>query len=409
MFKLVFGFIPSIIKTFSNFKNMNDIYHNLQQQQKNVSLFHLGHWVRLKVGGQPFIVRRKTLNKYSDSILSGIAHDDKITTKSITEMLTKPSSMFENMFDDNPSPPPYLNNKNPTSNENNENINIIGEDELKSTIKHDLEYQETHRTLPTKTESTSKESESKRKYRNEVEEQIESEKKKYNNIHNLQSGVNFQHGENDEFETSINNETGEKKFKFEKDHDGYYLIDRDPLYFNVILNFLRTGIVTIPPSLDIKCLIADSKFYRLNELELFLNDRVLEERRNLERLEILKNEFNQVSNSVGIKNNNGDNEIYFILPMKWFVEWKRFIDGSNSPPSSTIITTGFFKTMDGFPIHQLKDNLELDSDYICISKETFLAFNKFYKMVGPIIMRQTRNIYDNPPYQFLSSKIWNIK
>ncbi|EAL70373.1 hypothetical protein DDB_G0274961 [Dictyostelium discoideum AX4] len=404
MFKILFGFIPSIIKTFSNFKNMNDIYQNLQHQQKNVSLFHLGHWVRIKVGGQPFIVRRKTLNKYSDSILSGIAHDDKITTKTITEILSKPSSMFENMFDDNQPPPPLPNNKNskppPTS-----------ENELKSIKKQDLEYQETHKNLPTIVETTTSESSSSSSNnKNEVEEQIEIEKKKYyNNIHNLQSGVNFQHGENDEFETSINNETGEKKFKFEKDHDGFYLIDRDPVYFNVILNFLRTGVITIPPSLDIKCLIADSKFYRLNELELFLNDRVLEERRNLERLEILKNEFNQVSSSINNKVNNSTNEIYFILPMNWFVEWKRFIDGSNLPPTSNIVTTSFFKTIDGLPIHQLKDNLQLDSDYICISKETFLAFNKFYKMVGPIIMRQTKNIYDNPPYQFLSSKIWNIK
>ncbi|KAM9965380.1 hypothetical protein ACTFIW_005196 [Dictyostelium discoideum] len=400
MFKILFGFIPSIIKTFSNFKNMNDIYQNLQHQQKNVSLFHLGHWVRIKVGGQPFIVRRKTLNKYSDSILSGIAHDDKISTKTITEILSKPSSMFENMFDDNkpPPPPPSPNNKNSKPPPTTEN-------ELKSIKKQDLEYQETHKNLPAIVETTSESSKSSSKN----EEQIEFEKKIYNNIHNLQSGVNFQHGENDEFETSINNETGEKKFKFEKDHDGFYLIDRDPVYFNVILNFLRTGIITIPPSLDIKCLIADSKFYRLNELELFLNDRVLEERRNLERLEILKNEFNQVSSSVNNKVNNSTNEIYFILPMDWFVEWKRFIDGSNSPPTSNIVTTNFFKTIDGLPIHQLKDNLQLDSDYICISKETFLAFNKFYKMVGPIIMRQTRNIYDNPPYQFLSSKIWNIK
>lgn len=246
---------------------MNDIYQNLQHQQKNVSLFHLGHWVRIKVGGQPFIVRRKTLNKYSDSILSGIAHDDKITTKTITEILSKPSSMFENMFDDNQPPPPLPNNKNskppPTS-----------ENELKSIKKQDLEYQETHKNLPTIVETTTSESSSSSSNnKNEVEEQIEIEKKKYyNNIHNLQSGVNFQHGENDEFETSINNETGEKKFKFEKDHDGFYLIDRDPVYFNVILNFLRTGVITIPPSLDIKCLIADSKFYRLNELELFLND-----------------------------------------------------------------------------------------------------------------------------------------
>ncbi|EGC40578.1 hypothetical protein DICPUDRAFT_73850 [Dictyostelium purpureum] len=384
MFKILFGFIPSLISTFSNLKNFNEIYKNLQQQQKNVSLFHLGgHWIRLKVGGQPFIVRRKTLNRHAESILAGIAQDDKINSKIITDLFSVP---FESMVHDDTTPPPedlsniksdqnkQKNNKitNSTIGYNdNKKLPVINDKHLKyKQFKHNQEYLE-------------------ELSRNE--DILNQDEKK-------------DRDENSHYFDEVENEKGEKKIKFEKDHDGFYLIDRDPVYFGFILNYLRTGSIQIPPSLDIQCFISDSKFYRLTELEMILNDRIVNDKRVLERQEIYRSEFSLHN----ILETNHKQNLYFMLPMNWFAQWKRFIDGG-IPPPKTINTTVFFKTLDGYPIHSLKEGLRVDCDYICVSKETWLIFNKYYKLVGPILMRTTKDIYDNPPEHFISSKIWNVK
>eukprot|EP01133_Synstelium_polycarpum_P004047 gene4047-4689_t len=65
----------------------------------------------------------------------------------------------------------------------------------------------------------------------------------------------------------VNVKHGDPYFKFEKDSEGFYLIDRDSTYFNVILNYLRTGHVGKLGDLDKKMLILEAQFYHLHQLE----------------------------------------------------------------------------------------------------------------------------------------------
>ena len=45
------------------------------------------------------------------------------------------------------------------------------------------------------------------------------------------------------------------------DEKGVYFFDRDHKYFNIVLNFLRTGAVEVTESIDLNCLLLEAQYY----------------------------------------------------------------------------------------------------------------------------------------------------
>jgi hypothetical protein len=56
------------------------------------------------------------------------------------------------------------------------------------------------------------------------------------------------------------------KFKPELDHKGSILIDRNPKKFDVILEYLRTGVMELPPDMKPDSLILEAEFYGYTRL-----------------------------------------------------------------------------------------------------------------------------------------------
>ncbi|KAF2069449.1 hypothetical protein CYY_009231 [Polysphondylium violaceum] len=365
MWKVLIGFVPSIIKTLGDFRRFNDIYKNFSQQQKNVTLFHLGHWIRLRVGGVPFIVRRKTLNRYPESVFTTIVLDDK-TSKKITDIFAKPAAIIEDFVSDRPQ------ESSKTTRSSSKNL------------KNDKYYDIKNNT---------------KQINNNIKDSPSSSSSSSSSLNIDQDEDNNKSIKDKETSTSsVGDEKHSSGIKFEKDFDGFYLIDRDPKYFELVLSFLRTGEVHVPPSYDINLLVCEAKFYHLHDLESILKNRILEERRKRERALVYGSEFDITQLDSKAKRYN------FIIPKQWLTKWKQFIDGDNPPPD-IIDNNVFFDSQD-----KLLNNLKQEQDYVCISKESWLLLNQTYITKGPIIIRTSTNIYDNPPSNMSTAfSIWNIK
>merc|ERR1712018_96333 len=59
-----------------------------------------------------------------------------------------------------------------------------------------------------------------------------------------------------------------------KDENGAFFIDRDPKYFNVVLNFLRTGEVEEDETIDPNFLLKEAQYYGLNGMIVIVNDKI---------------------------------------------------------------------------------------------------------------------------------------
>ncbi|GAM19319.1 hypothetical protein SAMD00019534_024940 [Acytostelium subglobosum LB1] len=324
-------------KALSQFRRVNDLYKHVQDTQKNVALFHLGHWVKLKVGGVPFIVRRRTLNWYPGSVFSSIAIYDKNTTKRLTEFIANPFLLNSRLLESTTNDDPHI---------------------AITPASTDSECTMGYNALPI------------------IQQQQQQQ------IHGGSYTTTTPGKEIATIPTK-------PSFKFEKDPDGYYLIDRDSQLFAIILNYLRSGEVgTLPSTVDINMLLLDAQFYRLYDLETKLSKRILSTRREDERIFVLNSELNEM-----------ETPPFFIIDIKWVRSWKMFIE-EEGPIPEPINNTHLLKH-DG----SLRDGLVHKVDYICVTKPTWLMITKHYPKSGPIISRPTKNIYDTPT----QCSIWDIK
>ncbi|KAH7707985.1 BTB/POZ domain-containing protein KCTD17 [Aphelenchoides avenae] len=58
----------------------------------------------------------------------------------------------------------------------------------------------------------------------------------------------------------------------QKDHSGAILVDRDPEYFQIILNYLRCGLLFLPANIVIDQLLNEADFYGIQALYAAVED-----------------------------------------------------------------------------------------------------------------------------------------
>ena len=59
--------------------------------------------------------------------------------------------------------------------------------------------------------------------------------------------------------------------EYSRVENGAFFIDRDPKYFNVVLNFLRTGKVEVNETIDLNFLLEEAKYYGINEMIVIID------------------------------------------------------------------------------------------------------------------------------------------
>ncbi|EGG23725.1 hypothetical protein DFA_05859 [Cavenderia fasciculata] len=327
--------IPSTFKALTNFRRINDLYKHVQEQQKNVILYHLGHWVKLKVGGQPFIVRRRTLTWYPGSVFSSIAQYDKKTSMILSDLFKgQPFSMA-------PSGKPHV----------EQNIAV-------ATQKTDEES-----SLDTKVES----------------DQVVIQQ---HHQRNLNKNTMSDHAS--------------PYFKLEKDTDGYYMIDRDSALFGVVLNFLRTGELPdpLPSTIDARLLLLEAQFYHLKELQDRIKEIMMRKKRQDEKAIILNQE---IAIATGHKQQIWFVvEKKWIDAWRQFIENQ---DELNHPPPSAVNNLSLYTVKGENQEPVLKDNLVYGVDYVCVTKEVWFLIEREYPMSGPMMLRTSPQIYSSPMYQ----------
>lgn len=63
---------------------------------------------------------------------------------------------------------------------------------------------------------------------------------------------------------------------YDRDGDGAYIIDRDPEYFRIILNYLRNRKLVLPAEVSEEALLLEAEHFHINELIRILKQRMAE-------------------------------------------------------------------------------------------------------------------------------------
>ena len=93
-----------------------------------------------------------------------------------------------------------------------------------------------------------------------------------------------------------------------KDENGAYFIDRDPKYFAVILNFLRTGELEVSETIDLDFLLIEANYYIIDglsaKIETVKTTREIEQDRKLSQI------IYEIQSVAGeLQSNNVSNEV----------------------------------------------------------------------------------------------------
>ena len=93
-----------------------------------------------------------------------------------------------------------------------------------------------------------------------------------------------------------------------KDENGAYFIDRDPKYFAVILNFLRTGELEVSETIDLDFLLIEANYYIIDglsaKIETVKTSREIEQDRKLSQI------IYEIQSVAGeLQSNNVSNEV----------------------------------------------------------------------------------------------------
>jgi len=325
------GIIGTSLKALGKVSHYTGIVDSFSSSSKKVTLFKLGDWIRLTVGGKSFVTKKKTLSRVHNTLFTHLIEADKLIDIPKMQML-KMRILNQMNIVVTPSTGKIQFNKIKNKDSDKDKPTVEGGD--------DVHWEKDKEKIDPK----------------ELEKEIAQENKKE-----------------------------KAKEKFEKDQDGYWMIDRDPKHFPTILNYLRTGKV-IASEAEIEELLPEAQFYQIQPLVEHLESTLLEKRRKKERKQILE---------VDLKHRGA--EPYFVVPYAWVQSWKTFAYNSGPPPEeidNSALLDDHSKPLEG---------KEEGKDFIFVNSEVWMAWWDIYGG-GPIIARKSPDIYSPN----VLSTLWDI-